>query len=80
MRPQRFWFDRVLNYEYKRYPKKSPKKQQLPPAKWRAKKFYQPLRVTNKGYRDYVTDADLAAQEAITTIIRAAFPRSWLSN
>lgn len=37
-------------------------------------KFYQPLQVTNKGYRDYVTDADLAAQDAITTIIRAAFP------
>jgi myo-inositol-1(or 4)-monophosphatase len=37
-------------------------------------KFYQPLRVTNKGFRDYVTDADLAAQDTITGIIRAAFP------
>ena len=37
-------------------------------------KFYQPLRVTNKGFRDYVTDADLEAQGAITTIIRDAFP------
>ncbi len=37
-------------------------------------KFYQPLRVSSKGFRDYVTDADLAAQEAITTMIRTVFP------
>ena len=37
-------------------------------------KFYQPLQVTNKGFRDYVTDADLAAQDVITRIIRVAFP------
>ncbi len=37
-------------------------------------KFTQPLRVSSKGFRDYVTDADLAAQEKITTMIRAAFP------
>ena len=37
-------------------------------------KFYQPLQVTNKGFRDYVTDADLAAQDTIVRIIRAAFP------
>ena len=37
-------------------------------------KFSQPLQVTNKGFRDYVTDADLAAQERITGIIRAVFP------
>ncbi len=37
-------------------------------------KFHQPLQISNKGLRDYVTDADIAAQEAITSIIRAAFP------
>ncbi len=37
-------------------------------------KFYQPLQISNKGYRDYVTDADLAAQETITRLIRKAYP------
>ncbi len=37
-------------------------------------KFNQPRTITNKGYRDFLTDADLAAQTHITTAIRAAFP------
>ena len=31
--------------------------------------------VHSKGFRDIVTDADLAAQEALTTVIRARFPQ-----
>ena len=34
----------------------------------------QPLHITNKGYRDIVTDADLAAQSKITEIILNNFP------
>jgi len=38
------------------------------------KKFGQPRRTTNKGFRDLVTDADLAAQRLITDRIQQAFP------
>lgn len=34
----------------------------------------RPLQVTEKGFRDLVTDADLAAQQQITDSIRARFP------
>lgn len=34
----------------------------------------KPLHVTTKGYRDLVTDADIAAQKLITDQIRAHFP------
>ncbi len=37
------------------------------------KKWDQPRQVNSKGYRDFVTDADLASQELITRIIRAHF-------
>lgn len=37
-------------------------------------KFGQPRRTTNKGFRDLVTDADLAAQRLITNRIQQAFP------
>ncbi len=37
-------------------------------------KFSQPLQVSNKGFRDFVTDADLATQDIITRTIRDAFP------
>ena len=37
-------------------------------------KFRQPLQISDKGFRDYVTDADIAAQETITSVIRTAFP------
>jgi len=37
-------------------------------------KFGQPLQVSNKGFRDYVTDVDLAAQNKIVSIIQTAFP------
>ena len=50
------------------------KKAVLAAGKVAREKYYQPLQVTNKGFRDLVTDADLAAQEAITSIIRTAFP------
>lgn len=36
--------------------------------------FAGPLQVSSKGFRDYVTEADIAAQSAITAIIRDAFP------
>lgn len=37
-------------------------------------KFYQPIAVANKGYRDYVTEVDIAAQRLITDHVAAAFP------
>lgn len=37
-------------------------------------KFNQPREITYKGFRDVVTDADLAAQQAITGRIRERFP------
>jgi myo-inositol-1(or 4)-monophosphatase len=37
-------------------------------------RFTQPRQIKNKGYRDLVTDADLAAQETITQLIRTQFP------
>jgi myo-inositol-1(or 4)-monophosphatase len=38
------------------------------------RKWSEPREVSEKGYRDYVTDADYASQEFITRTIRAAFP------
>lgn len=38
------------------------------------RKLAEPLQVTSKGFRDLVTDADLAAQEQITDTIRQHFP------
>ncbi|HLA45276.1 MAG TPA: inositol monophosphatase family protein [Aggregatilineales bacterium] len=37
-------------------------------------KVNQPRQITEKGYLDIVTDADLAADEVIQTIIRRAYP------
>jgi len=37
-------------------------------------KWSEPREITEKGYRDVVTDADLASQALITSTIRAAFP------
>jgi myo-inositol-1(or 4)-monophosphatase len=34
----------------------------------------QPRQVTRKGFRDFVTDADLAAQSAIFSVIQSAYP------
>lgn len=34
----------------------------------------EPLDVTDKGFRDWVTDADVAAQQLITDLIRSRFP------
>jgi myo-inositol-1(or 4)-monophosphatase len=36
--------------------------------------FLQPRRLTNKGFRDIVTDADIATQQVITDGIRERFP------
>lgn len=38
------------------------------------KKWREPREITEKGYRDVVTDADFASQSLITNTIRAAFP------
>lgn len=37
-------------------------------------KLAEPLQVSSKGFRDLVTDADLAAQQQITTTLRQHFP------
>lgn len=37
-------------------------------------KWSQPLEMTSKGFRDIVTDADIAVQKLITDAIRAEFP------
>ncbi len=37
-------------------------------------RFGRPHKITMKGFRDLVTDADIAAQETITNIIRSNFP------
>ncbi len=37
-------------------------------------RWSQPLELTSKGFRDIVTDADIAAQKLITDAIRAEFP------
>lgn len=37
-------------------------------------KWSQPRQVKNKGFRDLVTDTDVAAQKLITDIVRAQFP------
>lgn len=37
-------------------------------------KWAQPRELTNKGFRDLVTDADVACQKVITEIIRSQFP------
>lgn len=37
-------------------------------------KWLEPREISEKGYRDYVTDADYASQTLITRTIRAAFP------
>jgi myo-inositol-1(or 4)-monophosphatase len=36
--------------------------------------WQQPRQLTHKGFRDWVTDADVAAQKIITDLIRARFP------
>lgn len=36
--------------------------------------FYQPLQVSKKGFRDLVTDADVAAQQLVTAFIGQRFP------
>jgi myo-inositol-1(or 4)-monophosphatase len=38
------------------------------------RKLAEPLQVSSKGFRDLVTDADLAAQQQITTTLRTHFP------
>ena len=38
-------------------------------------KFSEPRVISQKGYRDYVTDADFASQAIITEIIRDSFPK-----
>ncbi len=37
-------------------------------------KYHQPVEVRSKGFRDLVTEADIAAQEAIVGLIRDRFP------
>jgi myo-inositol-1(or 4)-monophosphatase len=37
--------------------------------------FSQPLQISRKGFRDLVTDADVAAQQVVTTLIRKHFPQ-----
>lgn len=37
-------------------------------------KYYRPLEIRTKGFRDIVTDADIAAQKLITTAIQNAYP------
>lgn len=37
-------------------------------------KWNEPREISEKGYRDFVTDADFASQNLITKMIRAAFP------
>lgn len=39
------------------------------------RKFTRPLQVSRKGFRDVVTDADVAAQEVILTHLHRAFPK-----
>lgn len=36
-------------------------------------KYYQPLEIRNKGFRDIVTDADIAAQKLITDAIQSKY-------
>ena len=37
-------------------------------------KYYQPLEIRQKGFRDIVTDADIAAQKLITDTIQSSYP------
>jgi fructose-1,6-bisphosphatase/inositol monophosphatase family enzyme len=41
-------------------------------------KWHQPRQTSSKGFRDLVTDADLAAQQLITNRIQQAFPSARL--
>lgn len=38
------------------------------------KKWHEPRQLTSKGFRDFVTDADIASQKLITDAIQAQFP------
>ncbi len=43
-------------------------------------KFAQPLYISQKGFRDLVTDADIAVQAAVTSLIRDTFPQHGFLN
>ncbi|MCI0393723.1 MAG: inositol monophosphatase [Chloroflexi bacterium] len=45
-----------------------------PAGEWLRQQWQQPRQVSNKGFRDWVTDADKASQAIITSLIRQRFP------